>query len=615
MRHDPAKLLIVDDVEENLNALEALLGDDEAIELLRARSGPEALELLLVHDVALALLDVQMPGMDGFELAELMRGTERTRGIPIIFLTAVATDERRRFRGYETGAFDYLLKPIDPQILRGKIGVFCELARQRRELAHQRDALAAALDRLQAHGDNSPLAIVEFDPELRVVAWSKGAERLFGRSAAEAVGRRPAELGWLPEEDHAALVGLVADIARGERLREMCVCRATRTDGTLLHCEFYCSALLDGAGNLASINVQILDVTERKRAEETQQLLIGELNHRVKNTLASVQAIATQTLRHSSGPSEFAPIFIGRIHALARAHSLLSGTTWQGARLRDLVEAQLQIGTVDPARLNVAGPDVDLPAEPALHLALVFHELVTNANKYGALSNSEGTVRLGWRVDDGILEIDWCESGGPPVNAPSRRGFGTTLIDRSIKAERGAAQAFYGADGVEWKLTLPLSEGFATSVVSKPRGFSPNAFPAANPASSGSQSILGRRFLVVEDEPLVALELASILRDAGAEVIGPAATAEQALDFVASTPLDGALLDGNLQGEAVDDIARALVSTNVPFLFVSGYDAQHLPAGFSAAALQKPFDPDQLVSAASNLFFSEASCREEAAAG
>ncbi|MBL7598941.1 PAS domain S-box protein, partial [Escherichia coli] len=121
------------------------------------------------------------------------RGTERTRRVPIIFVTAVATDERRRFRGYEAGAVDYLFKPVDPQIVRNKVDIFVELARQRLEIARQRDQLAAALGRIQAHSDNSPLAIVEFDAELRVIGWSNGAERLFGWSAAEVLGRRAAK--------------------------------------------------------------------------------------------------------------------------------------------------------------------------------------------------------------------------------------------------------------------------------------------------------------------------------------------------------------------------------------------------------------------------------------
>jgi signal transduction histidine kinase len=136
----PVYFLLVDDLAENLIALDALLRRENLV-LLQARSGSEALELLLQHDVALALIDVQMPGMDGFELAELMRGAERTRRVPIIFLTAGNPDWQRRFRGYEAGAVDFLHKPIEPDILRSKADVFFELYRQRQEVARQRDEL------------------------------------------------------------------------------------------------------------------------------------------------------------------------------------------------------------------------------------------------------------------------------------------------------------------------------------------------------------------------------------------------------------------------------------------------------------------------------------------
>ncbi len=143
MTAPPIKFLLVDDLESNLLALEGLLRR-EGLELLKARSGSEALELLLVHDVALALLDVQMPGMDGFELAELMRGADRTRRVPIIFLTAGALDQQRRFRGYEAGAVDFLFKPIEPHILQSKAGIFFELARQREGLIRSAEEARAA---------------------------------------------------------------------------------------------------------------------------------------------------------------------------------------------------------------------------------------------------------------------------------------------------------------------------------------------------------------------------------------------------------------------------------------------------------------------------------------
>lgn len=144
----PVYFLLVDDLEENLLSLEGLLRRDGLV-LLKARSGNEALELLLTHDVALAILDVQMPEMDGYELAELMRGTERTRRVPIIFLTAGAVDRQRRFRGYEAGAVDFLNKPIEPDILRSKASVFFELYQQRHQIAAQRDELKSYADALR----------------------------------------------------------------------------------------------------------------------------------------------------------------------------------------------------------------------------------------------------------------------------------------------------------------------------------------------------------------------------------------------------------------------------------------------------------------------------------
>jgi signal transduction histidine kinase len=145
---DPVSFLLVDDLDENLLSLEALLRRDGLV-LLKARSGDEALEALLRHDVALALIDVQMPGLDGFELAELMRGNERTRRVPIIFVTAGSADRQRRFRGYEAGAVDFIYKPIEPDILRSKADVFFELYRQRQQIASQRDELRTNAETLK----------------------------------------------------------------------------------------------------------------------------------------------------------------------------------------------------------------------------------------------------------------------------------------------------------------------------------------------------------------------------------------------------------------------------------------------------------------------------------
>jgi signal transduction histidine kinase len=161
----PVKCLLVDDLEENLLALSALLARDD-VHILTARSGPEALELLLVHDVALAFLDVQMPDMDGFELAELLRGSERTRHIPLIFVTAGVRERQRMFKGYETGAVDFIYKPIEPHILRNKAEVFFQLYRQRQQLAHELHERTETLrlnemfSALLAHDLRNPLSAI-----------------------------------------------------------------------------------------------------------------------------------------------------------------------------------------------------------------------------------------------------------------------------------------------------------------------------------------------------------------------------------------------------------------------------------------------------------------------
>lgn len=176
-------VLVVDDVEENLIAMHALL-TRPGVRVLTAASGPAALELLLVHEVALALLDVQMPEMDGFALAELMRGAERTRGVPIIFLTAAPRDAERSFRGYEAGAVDFLHKPIDPRVIESKTAVFVELFRQQRELARRNEALRQAIElnetmtAVLSHDLRAPLSAITSSVELARLATEQRREDL-----------------------------------------------------------------------------------------------------------------------------------------------------------------------------------------------------------------------------------------------------------------------------------------------------------------------------------------------------------------------------------------------------------------------------------------------------
>ncbi len=213
----PVSFLLVDDLPENLLSLEALLRRED-LTLLKARSGDEALELLLKHDVALALIDVQMPGLNGFELAELMRGNERTRRVPIIFVTAGSHSTERRFEGYEAGAVDFIQKPIEPDILRSKTDVFYELYRQRQEIAAQRDILQSQAEALQQADRRKDEFLAILAHELRnPLASIDGGLKLLGRNPSPESASR---ITTLMEGQLSHLVRLVDDLLDISRITQ-----------------------------------------------------------------------------------------------------------------------------------------------------------------------------------------------------------------------------------------------------------------------------------------------------------------------------------------------------------------------------------------------------------
>ncbi len=348
-----------------------------------------------------------------------------------------------------------------------------------------------------------------------------------------------------------------------------------------------------------------VDITSRKQADETRELLINELNHRVKNTLATVQAIVQQTLRKASSPEQFVSNFSGRVQALSRVHTLLTKATWQGGDLRELIRDQVVQGPIDENRLTAWGPSVTLEPQMTLHLAMVLHELATNCCKYGALSVNGGWVTVNWTVEREQLRLQWVESGGPLVSAPPARGFGTILIEQSIKAHQGEALMLCEAQGVTWNITLPLPQASAERTTTFPRSTTVQTVAATQTPerkTAARSDLAGKQVLVVEDEPLVALDLVGTLEEAGLKAVGPASTAKAAIRLIETTTLDGALLDANLKGRPVDDIVAALVRKGVPFTFVTGYGQEGLPAAYrSADVVAKPFSREQVLAAAEKL--------------
>lgn len=608
MPDKPIRFLAVDDIAENIVALDALLRRDGLI-VDHAHSAAEALELMLVHDYALAFLDVHMPGIDGYELAELMRSTERTRPIPIIFVTAADRDETRRFRGYEAGAVDYIVKPIDPVVLKSKAEVFFRIGRQAKDLQRQRDEMRRiALDRdraadlLRAHADNSPLAFVTLHDDLTIADWSQGAERMFGWPADDLLGRPATDGGWLDTAQADMLRGwLTMENGAARHSGEMTLSHATKGP---IPCEVYGSIL--GTGDQRTLSLQILDIGERKQAEEVRSLLIRELNHRIKNTLANVQAIARQGLRRARSLEDFRKGFSGRLQALSRAHSILSDSTWSSAPLDQLIDDQIRAGTLDGDRLHRSGPAVELAPETMLRMALALHELATNAGKYGALAVPGGMVHLSWSLAGNGIRLIWRETGGPTVVPPQGRGFGSDLIAAVAGGEDGAVSVDWRPEGVLW--TIRLSDG--VTAIDRPLATAEaRAAPIAIPVQSG---LAGCRILVVEDEPLVAMDIQAELQDAGARDVTLARSIDAALAAVGSERFDIAVLDGNLKGKPVDPVATRLRDAGIPFCFLSGYGREHLPADFTGTPLiQKPFRPDVLRRTLGDLLRAAARCAAE----
>ena len=205
------------------------------------------------------------------------------------------------------------------------------------------------------------------------------------------------------------------------------------------------------------------EIAERQKVEEHQKLLMGELNHRVKNTLAVVSGIASQTARNSRSMAAFNENFLARLNSLSRAHTLLTASNWQTTSLRTLIEETLSPHIrPDEGQLRISGPDVFLPPKPALAMSMILHELVTNAAKYGALTQPEGCILIEWGVsssDSAMLDLFWRETGVPNVRTPRKLGFGSRMIRASIEHELGGVvQVTYGRDGIAYDFAFPLNQ-------------------------------------------------------------------------------------------------------------------------------------------------------------
>lgn len=434
---------------------------------------------------------------------------------------------------------------------------------------------------LESLFEGAPVGLGVWDRDFRFLRLNGALAELNGLPVEAHIGRRPDEI--LPDIEgmDELFAGWRHVLETGEPWTGVDVAGATPADPAAQRRWREHFFPVRVAGRIIGLAGVVEEVTDQAKAQAQIELLMRELNHRSKNLLGLVQAVARQTAR--SNPEHFLERFQKRMEALARSQDLLVAQSWHNVRLGDLARSQLgHFGDLLGTRIRLEGPpraEVDAQAAQALGMAL--HELGTNAGKHGALSGAEGRVTLSWEILPGNdrLRIVWQERGGPVVQPPRTRGFGTTVIDRMIRTMLDAdVRLEFAPEGLSWAIEIGAGEG-------------------ALPERRGNARPRGRgRILVLEDESLIALDLAEALERAGFCVVGPVRSTATALALIEAEGCDAAVLDVDLGTETSEAVALRLGELGVPFLTVSGFSRRQKPPALQRAEeLAKPLDHAALV--------------------
>ena len=323
-------------------------------------------------------------------------------------------------------------------------------------------ALREAQERLAATYENVLAGIGECDSSGRFLRVNEAFTEISGYRRDELLARsffditHPDDL----EQERAEFERQVGGETNHYRTQK----RYVRKDGRNIWVEVTSSTVRSEDGSFGYGVRMVQDITERKLGEEHKKLLHDELNHRVKNTLATVQALAAHTARHCGSAEEFLRRFEPRLLALSAAHDRLTRNDWRGADLSDIVAGELQPHRTDGRRLEADGPSVVLPPRPSLSISMALHELATNASKYGSLSAPNGRVDVVWEVGRDpdspcptSLTLDWIETGGPAPVPPFREGFGSRLLRVTAAELGGKIDSEFAETGLRWRLSIPLA--------------------------------------------------------------------------------------------------------------------------------------------------------------
>ena len=455
------------ELADRIRAEAALRASDERLRLALIGGGMGAWEWNLDNNES--IWDAKMRELLGFDPASPQQATRQ-------FLEHIHPDDRDRVERQmreaidKSGQFNEEFRFVRGDgrvrwlagigsVVKDAEGTVARLIGINYDVTDRKEAEESVRDseeRLRLAVTNAPLLLCHCDADLRFTWFAKGpqadfpAEQIVGRTAEELIGREGRPLMELQRRALSSGAGV-----RGEVTLDSATDRRTW--------DVAVEPLKDARGQITGLTLAALDITERKMAEDRQQMLLAELSHRVKNTLATVQSIATQTILQCDDPARFRESFQARLHSLAHTHSLLVRGQWRGADLRAIVAGELSPHTAAGSdRVRISGPRLFLSPKAALSLHLVLHELATNAAKYGALSSPAGVVEVHWELlekPSPQLRLTWTETGGPPVSSPQRRGFGSIVIEKSVDYElEGTTNVEYREEGLTCEFLIPWSE-------------------------------------------------------------------------------------------------------------------------------------------------------------
>jgi PAS domain S-box-containing protein len=506
---------------------------------------------------------------------------------------------RRRKDG---GLVDIALTVSPLMDAEGKIVGASKIARDITERKRAEQALRAREAELENVISRTPFMLIRCSPDLRYRFVSPAYAAMLGRRREDFIGKPIVDI--IGEEGFETILPHIKKVLDGERAEYEGEVHYQNIGRRFLHGVY--TPDTDDRGEVNGWIASILDITERKRAEAQRDLLIAEVNHRVKNTLATVISIANQSFSEGQSFEDAQRSFNSRIRALAQSHTRLADANWSGISLETIIRDETAPYR-NSSNVSILGPDVVLNPKCAVSLGMAIHELTTNAAKYGALSTKNGAIKVSWHSapSDNEVRITWIECGGPTVRPPRRSGFGRRLLERALASDlNGTVKLDFRKEGLTCLIAFPLGRYAATTTEGSVEALDPNngvhlpglvSVAADRNRSSNADLLSGVRVLIVEDEGLLALEMQELLQSAGSTIIGTFSDLARAAQAARREAIDVAVLDTNLNGEMVYPLADDLVVRGIPFVFVTGYGMSNLPERFRAMPqVAKPFDPVSL---------------------